>query len=71
MEININTSNSKLPDYYDWPFFFTIQKHAETRIKQLSMWADLIRNFCKDTKVWRLSKSQFFNSLGKNTKINR
>jgi ESCRT-II complex subunit VPS25 len=70
MDINTST-NYKFPEYFDWPFFFTIQKHAETRMKQLSMWADLILNFCKENKIWRLSKSQFFNYLGKNTKVNR
>lgn len=65
--------NSKyvFPDYYSWPFFFTLQKHSETRRKQLSMWAELILKFCKDNKVWRLSKSVFYENLGKNPKINR
>lgn len=71
MEVNLNTSNYKFPDYYDWPFFFTIQKHAETRIKQLFMWADLIKSFCRENKIWRLTKSQFLNSFAKNSKINR
>jgi ESCRT-II complex subunit VPS25 len=62
---------SKFPEYYDWPFFFTIQKHAETRIKQLQMWSDLIIQYCIENKVWRLSKSDFSTTLAKNTKINR
>ena len=71
MEVNLITKNYKFPEFYDWPFFFTIQKHAETRIKQLNMWADLIRNFCRENKIWRLSKSDFLNSIAKNLKINR
>ena len=63
--------NYKFPDYYSWPFFFTLQKHGETRRKQLLMWTELILNFCKDNKVWRLSKSVFYENLGKNPKINR
>ena len=63
--------NYKFPEYYSWPFFFTIQKHGETRRKQLLMWTDLILNFCKDNKVWRLSKSVFYENLGKNPKVNR
>lgn len=61
----------KFPEYYSWPFFFTLQKHTETRKKQLLMWTELILNFCKDNKVWRLSKSVFYENLGKNPKINR
>jgi ESCRT-II complex subunit VPS25 len=71
MENSLNIKNYTFPDYFNWPFFFTIQKHAETRMKQLSMWVDLSLGFCKENKVWRISKSQFFNNLGKNTKINR
>jgi len=71
MEVIINTKNYKFPEFYDWPFFFTIQKHTETRIKQLTMWADLIKNFCKEKKIWRLSKTDFLNSIAKNVKINR
>ena len=59
------------PDYYSWPFFFTLQKHPETRRKQLLMWTELVLNFCKANKVWRLSKSIFYENLGKNPKINR
>lgn len=64
-------STSKFPEYYDWPFFFTIQKHAETRMKQFEMWSDLIIQYCSDNKIWRLSKSDFSRTLAKNTKINR
>jgi hypothetical protein len=71
MDVNLNTNNYKFPDYYDWPSFFTIQRHTETRIKQLNMWSDLIRNFCKDRKVWRISKYQFLSNLSQNNKINR
>ncbi len=76
METLLNSLNNlnikyKFPDYYDWPFFFTIQKHAETRIKQLTMWADLIINYCRDNKIWRLNKSDFLKSIARNNKINR
>jgi len=69
--INNISIKYKFPEYYDWPFFYTIQKHAETRIKQLTMWAELIANFCRENKIWRLSKSDFMKSVAKNTKINR
>ena len=65
------TQNYKHPEYFNWPFFFTIQKHTETRLKQLSMWADLTLTHCKTQKTWRMSKSQFSNKLGRNLKVNR
>ena len=64
-------STYKFPDYFEWPFFFTIQKHAETRIKQLTMWAELIIKFCKENKIWRLCKSEFQKLMGSNATINR
>ena len=71
MTTELINPNYKFPEYYSWPFFFTLQKHSETRKKQLLMWTELILNFCKDNKVWRLSKSIFYENLGKNPKINR
>jgi ESCRT-II complex subunit VPS25 len=71
MEHSLQLTDYKFPDYFDWPFFFTIQRHAETRIKQLSMWADMIISFCRDNKLWRLSRSEFIKYMGSNTKINR
>lgn len=68
---NLKITDYKFPEYYEWPFFFTIQKHTETRIKQLTMWADLIINFSRENKIWRLSKSEFVKYIGSNTKINR
>ena len=61
----------KFPDYFRWPFFFTLQRHPETRRKQIEMWIKLIIQFCKDNKVWRLSKSEFFENMGKNPNIKR
>ena len=61
----------KFPEYYRWPFFFTLQRHPETRKKQIDMWLNLIIQFCKDNKVWRLSKSEFFENIGKNPNIKR
>ena len=61
----------KFPEYFSWPFFFTIQKDGETRRKQLTMWSDLTVKFCQDNKVWKLDKTIFFENLGKNPKVNR
>jgi hypothetical protein len=71
MEIKTLNTNYKLPEYCDWPFFFTIQKHTETRLKQLSMWSEFIINYCKSNKIWRISKAHFANGIGKNIRVNR
>ena len=63
--------NYTFPEYFKWPFFFTLQKHPETRRKQIEMWIRLVIKFCKDNKVWRLSKSEFYENMGKNPKIRR
>jgi len=71
MEPEIVNKNYKFPEFYNWPFFFTIQKNADTRLKQLGMWSKIISEFCKENKIWRLSKSSFQNYFGQNEKINR
>jgi ESCRT-II complex subunit VPS25 len=67
----MNSLKFNFPEYFQWPFFFSIQKHAETRLKQLTMWKDLILSYCQTMKIWRLSKIQMLKYLGSNEKINR
>ena len=71
MEGELVNKKYKYPEYYNWPFFFTIQKNAETRLIQFGMWAKLISDFCKENKIWRISKSQFMSSIGQNSIVNR
>jgi len=61
----------EFPAHHSWPFFYTIQKHAETRMKQLDMWANILKEFCKKNKLWKISKVFFIENIGKNTVINR
>ena len=61
----------KFPDYFYWPFFFTLQQNGETRRKQIHMWIDLVLKFCQDNKVWKLTPDLFYKNLGQNPKINR
>ena len=58
-------------DYYNWPFFFTIQKNFDTKIKQFDMWITLIKDYCRVNIIWRLSKSFFAQNLLINKNINR
>lgn len=64
-------SKYTFPNHYYWPFFYTIQKHAETRMKQLEMWATIVKEYCKANKIWKISKEFFLENIGKNTSINR
>ena len=43
----------------------------ETREKQLQMWVDLTLNFCRDKKIFKITKSNFVNSIGNNKSISR
>ena len=61
----------KYPDYFYWPFFFTLQTNGEVRRKQIHMWIDLVLKFCQDNKVWKLTPELFSINLGQNPKINR
>ena len=61
----------KFPDYFQWPFFFTLQTNGEVRRKQIHMWIDLVLKFCQDNKVWKLTPEIFSLNLGQNPKINR
>ena len=61
----------KFPDYFQWPFFFTLQTNGEVRRKQIHMWIDLVLKFCQDNKVWKLTPALFAQNMGQNPKINR
>ncbi|CAB3376845.1 Hypothetical predicted protein [Cloeon dipterum] len=56
------------PWQYDFPPFFTLQPHAETRAKQLSAWRSIVLDYYKHTKESTLdvreaqSSPLFFNS---------
>lgn len=63
--------NFEFPDYYKWPFFFTIQKHTETKLKQLNMWVEIIKNYCKHNKKWRITTNFLIENICINKDINR
>ena len=71
MSSNLINPKYKFPEYFYWPFFFTLQSNGEVRRKQIHMWIDLILKFCQDNKVWKLTPEIFSINLGQNPKINR
>ena len=71
MSSNLINPKYKYPEYFYWPFFFTLQTNGEVRRKQIHMWIDLVLKFCQDNKVWKLTHEVFSTNLGQNPKINR
>ena len=69
--MEIFSNKYEFPSHHSWPFFFTLQKHAETRIKQLEMWNQILKEFCQVNKLWKISKQFFIDNIGTNAKINR
>eukprot|EP00873_Tetraselmis_striata_P040747 jgi/Tetstr1/461011/TSEL_006161.t1 len=42
----------ELPKFWSYPPYFTLQPVAETREKQISLWHNLLLNYCKHHKVY-------------------
>lgn len=62
------------PWQYDFPPFFTLQLHPETRSKQIAAWQNLILNYCQKTKTYILdireaNKIPLFNNSSINRKL--
>ncbi|XP_059480146.1 vacuolar protein-sorting-associated protein 25 [Neocloeon triangulifer] len=65
-------SGMEWPWQYDFPPFFTIQPHSETRAKQLLAWRSLVLDYFKQTKESVLDVREVQNTpLFFNSKINR
>ena len=43
------------PEFWSFPPFFTLQPVAETREKQLTLWADLVLDWAKATNTWSMA----------------
>ncbi|KAK5639628.1 hypothetical protein RI129_012120 [Pyrocoelia pectoralis] len=60
------------PWQYNFPPFFTLQLHTETRAKQISAWRTLLLNYCKFSKTCTLDvREASHHPLLSNTSINR
>lgn len=42
-----------------------------TKEKQLQMWVDLALNYCRENRIFKITKSNFLNTLGVNKNIKR
>lgn len=62
------------PWQYNFPPFFTLQPHPETRAKQVAAWKSLILNYCQKTKTYivdvrEASQIPLFNNSSINRKL--
>lgn len=60
------------PWQYNFPPFFTLQPHPETRAKQVQAWKSLILDYCKRNKLFMVDVREAGNiPLFNNATINR
>lgn len=51
-------SGYTFPEVYDWPAFFTLQPNTQTRQAQMRRWANLISDWCRYHRTFRLSLTE-------------
>ncbi|KUL91394.1 hypothetical protein ZTR_01735 [Talaromyces verruculosus] len=65
-------SGYTFPEVYDWPAFFTLQPNNQTRQAQMRRWANLISDWCRFHRTFRLSLTEAVESpLFYNAKMRR
>ncbi|XP_074273746.1 vacuolar protein sorting-associated protein 25 [Silene latifolia] len=50
----------KLPNFFNYPPYFTLQPVRETREKQIQLWKELIVEFCKTQKIFVITLEEDF-----------
>ncbi|GLJ14484.1 hypothetical protein SUGI_0234150 [Cryptomeria japonica] len=60
----------KLPYFFNYPPYFTLQPVKDTQEKQVQLWKELILNYCKHHKIFIINLEEEF-SLFSNTAIDR
>ncbi|OIT04955.1 PREDICTED: vacuolar protein sorting-associated protein 25-like [Nicotiana attenuata] len=50
----------KLPNFFHYPPYFTLQPVRETREKQIQLWKELIIDFCRTQKVFVIGLEEHF-----------
>ncbi|XP_055820991.1 vacuolar protein sorting-associated protein 25 isoform X2 [Solanum dulcamara] len=54
----------KLPNFFNYPPYFTLQPVRETREKQIQLWKELIIDFCRTQKIFIIALEMIFDSAG-------
>ncbi|KAK1306101.1 Vacuolar protein sorting-associated protein 25 [Acorus calamus] len=60
----------KLPNFFNYPPYFTLQPVRETREKQVQLWKELILDYCRTLKVFTIGLEEDF-PLFSNPEIQR
>ncbi|XP_073051935.1 vacuolar protein sorting-associated protein 25-like isoform X2 [Primulina eburnea] len=50
----------KLPNFFNYPPYFTLQPVRETRDKQIQLWKELILDFCRTQKIFSIGLEEDF-----------
>ncbi|KAL8138957.1 hypothetical protein V2J09_004958 [Rumex salicifolius] len=50
----------KLPTFFNYPPYFTLQPVRDTRDKQIQLWKELILDYCKTQKIFVISLEEDF-----------
>lgn len=50
----------KLPTFFNYPPYFTLQPVRDTRDKQIQLWKELILDYCKTQKIFLISLEEDF-----------
>ncbi|XP_057520618.1 vacuolar protein sorting-associated protein 25 isoform X2 [Amaranthus tricolor] len=50
----------KLPNFFNYPPYFTLQPVKDTREKQIQLWKELILEFCRSQKIFVISLEEDF-----------
>ncbi|KAK9699012.1 hypothetical protein RND81_08G147400 [Saponaria officinalis] len=50
----------KLPNFFNYPPYFTLQPVRETREKQIQLWKELIVEYCKTQKIFVITLEEDF-----------
>ncbi|KAG8055985.1 hypothetical protein GUJ93_ZPchr0001g31134 [Zizania palustris] len=50
----------RLPPFFNYPPYFTLQPVRETREKQVQLWKDLILDYCRSQKIYIISLEEDF-----------
>ncbi|KAJ6829471.1 vacuolar protein sorting-associated protein 25 [Iris pallida] len=62
--------NFKLPNFFNYPPYFTLQPVRETREKQVQLWKELILDYCRSQKIFVIGLEEEF-ALFSNKEIER
>uniref|UniRef100_A0A1D1YGI9 ESCRT-II complex subunit VPS25 n=1 Tax=Anthurium amnicola TaxID=1678845 RepID=A0A1D1YGI9_9ARAE len=52
--------NFKLPQFFNYPPYFTLQPVRETREKQAQLWKELILDYCRSQKIFIIGLEEEF-----------